>query len=329
MTQSQRLPSVLRFVLLVCVLLVSVLPLAHGQALVSLTSSLSSTQTPISPTFDSYTFDYTQTVASTATSITVRAVLNSTAADAGANITAVWNSDAPVLLQSGQDSQAFTLASLNFLSLTVRQASAADVTYILTVTRPSIVSRNANLLGLTLLTFAGATPSSQTDLISSISPSTFSSQQFGYAVQLASGVTGLRFVATVDAQATLHYTTTRTALSPLQTFAPTASQGLISGSQSGAISVFAGQQQRIDIRVIAQDGVTARNYAYVVGNNADPAPTAPTVNQYDESADGTSSSTGSTQPDSGALLSAGHASVGVSHAVTALLALMTLVAFRR
>jgi hypothetical protein len=83
--------------------------------------------------------------------------------------------------------------------------------------------------------------------------------------------------------------------------------GSSTAAQSAIISVPVGERQRVDVRVVAEDGSTARNYAFVLGNFADealpPVPTDDNLGQYElgnsTGGDGTGH-TNSTGPPGGA-----------------------------
>ncbi len=106
---SLRMPSLLVCIVVLCALFSASLPLVRAQALISLTSSLSSQQSPITPPFDSLIHNYEQIVASAAETLVVVTTLNQTAKAGNAKTWASWNSGEEIQLASTSSSPPFPL----------------------------------------------------------------------------------------------------------------------------------------------------------------------------------------------------------------------------
>jgi len=261
--------------------------------LVSLASSLTTPSSPLVPPFEPGVHVYDQFVPFSAMQVTFRVTLNDTLLQNPSNVElkASWNDDEQFDMQSGQESQELQLDSetgLNTFQLNVVQPGTDDVIYYVSLTRSLLVSHNAALVTFRWVGLDGRAPANQSDLIAEAKPvTTFSSQVFGYALRLAQGVASVRFEAGGDGQAQLSYVTTRTVLGPPLTTLPAGERielGSSTAAQSAIISVPEGERQRVDVRVVAEDGSTARNYAFVLGNFADKLPPVPTddnLGQYE------------------------------------------------
>lgn len=171
------------------------------------------------------------------------------------------------------------------------QAGSADVTYYVSLTRSLLVSHNADLVTFRWVRLDGTAPTvpPEDPLVAQWAPiDAFSSQTFGYAVRLTEGVSSVRFEADGDGQARLGYRTTRSLIAPSSSDPkPTPSDiidlGSSSGAQSAIISVPSGERQRVDVFVVAEDGVTGRNYSFNLGSFAQTElPPVPTdrIGQY-------------------------------------------------
>ena len=161
--------------------------------------------------------------------------------------------------------------SFNELQLVV-VSSDPNNTYIVDITRSLIVSNNANLISLQWRSDSGAVVD-QSAIVSSSVPANFSSRVFDYALTLCSGLSTLRFAASMDALATLWYTTTRVQIGPPAVdLAPSsAPQSLSSGQLSAVLSVGFQQRLRVQTLVLAEDQLTNKSYTFTLTRFEDAA----------------------------------------------------------
>lgn len=172
---------------------------------------------------------------------------------------------------------------INELQLIVRSEGAEDNVYLVSITRSSLVSQNANLLSLAWRAANGSAVD-EAALVSSMEPP-FSSQIFEYVVQLAPGVSEFSVAGTVEAQATLTWAANRTSVGPPETeLDSTTPAVLASGVASPALTLAAGQRLKLLLHVLAEDGVNVRDYTF-------------SIRRADDTASSGSSSSGDGSPD--------------------------------
>jgi len=298
------------------------------------TPALSSpTSGALDPAFAPGTFVYDARVPFRTQSVRFRLGLNdtllaatTTSGGTAPQVKAKWNEGNEFEVTLGQDTQELKLdnpSGLHSLEVNVSPVpagwGAADgtdsVTYFVSVSRALLESHNAALISLAWVEEDGSGADEQGDLLADMAPqATFSSQVFGYAVRLAPGLNTVRFEATVDAQASVAYRTTRTVVGPPETsdapselvqLAPGSSGSSSSGAsaRSEPIVVSPGTRQRVDVFVVAEDGYTARNYSFVLGAHEDTLPVVPAAEGLGEYVIGgrdRDSSTGDGMDDLGA-----------------------------
>jgi hypothetical protein len=172
---------------------------------------------------------------------------------------------------------------INELQLIVRSEGAEDNVYLVSITRSSLVSQNANLLTLAWRAANGSAVD-EAALVSSMEPA-FSSQIFEYVVQLAPGVSDFSVSGTVEAQATLTWATNRTSVGRPETeLDSTTPAVLASGVASPALTLAAGQRLKLLLHVLAEDGINVRDYTF-------------SIRRADDTAQSASSSSGDGSPD--------------------------------
>jgi len=304
----RRHPTQLLLVLLSLLALLQLGPVFARAQGVGPLSSLEATYTPalssasgaLVPPFAPGTFVYDAQVPFRTQGVVFRLALNDTllaTADPQPKVMAKWNEGDEFEVTPGEDTEELKLdnpSGLHSLELRVSPlpagwgaADGSDTkSYFVSVSRALLESHNAALISLTWLDNDG-NDNDEGDVLAEMNPqASFSSQVFGYAVRLASGVQQVRFMATVDSQATLAYRTTRTNLGPpASTDAPSdlvqMTPGSSGSSSSGAsarselLQVSPGTQQRVDVFVVAEDGFTARNYSFVLGAHEGALPAVP------------------------------------------------------
>lgn len=228
----------------------------------------------LAPAFAASETSYTQSVpfASSEVTFTVTAAQPSNVA-----LWATWNAGPEFQLTSGVATAPLPLlSSTSFNELLIVIVSAEpNATYIVDILRSLIQSTNANLIGLEWRTANGDVPAAMDQLISAMAPANFSSQVFEYAVTLASAVSTLRFSPTIDALATLAYTTNEIAIADGTVEAQSAPRSLRTGESSDQLSVADTKRLRLNAVVTAEDGTTTRTYRFTMTRLDDAQATGP------------------------------------------------------
>ena len=226
----------------------------------------------LSPPFSPSERSYSQSVPFAASHVNFTA----TAAQASnVALWATWNAGPEFQLTSGVATAPLALlssASFNELQIVVVSAEP-NATYIVDILRSLIQSSNANLIGMAWRSGNGDAPAALDALVSSMTPANFSSQVFEYAITLAPSVATLRFVPTIDAQASMTYTTNEIAVADGTVEAQSAAQSLRTGQLSEQISVADTKRIRLNTIVTAEDGTTTRTYRFTLTRFEDAAAT--------------------------------------------------------
>lgn len=150
-----------------------------------------------------------------------------------------------------------TSASFTELSLILVESGESNVTYVIDVIRSTIVSSNANLIGLTFEPTSNQP--STTQVVASQSPTTFSSQVYRYRVYIAKSLTEFSFKPVIDSTATIIATYRRVA----PTAGTPVSVVVSNNALSPAISI-GSEQLQLDLEVTAQDGTTDKTYVFIL-----------------------------------------------------------------
>lgn len=282
-------------VVYLCCALPGVLAATSLSQLAGLSTSLESVAA-LSPAFSASTLSYTQSVPFASSEV----IFTATAAQAASvSLWARWNAGSEFALTSGAPTAPLPLlgnASFNEMQIVIVSAEP-NATYIVGILRSLIQSSNANLIGLQWRAANGDVPAAQDQLISSMTPANFSSQVFEYTLTLSPTVTALRFSPTLDALASLSYTTNEIDLADGTVEAQSAARTLRTGDSSEQLLVAPSKRLRLNTLVTAEDGTTTRLYRFTLTQFEDAQSSSTGSQQLEEGSSGlgshsTSSSTG-------------------------------------